>query len=284
MVSIDFVAVAILFGAGCLGVSLAPVIRLLQITRSPHLRRAWLWLAIMIVGFMVGYVILIGLLPRDMSRLIVNLICTILVMGGVFVFSVAILALRTASDVARLVRLEHEVVVDPLTGAYNRRYFDEAFSREVDLARRTASDFSLLVVDLDHFKQVNDTHGHAVGDKVLAVIAANLCDGIRCSDTLVRYGGEEFAIIAPATDKDEAALLAERLCQRIRGTDTKCPGGTSIATTVSIGLATLLPNESSDELFARADSALYAAKSGGRDRVVSDDAFVERRNCDSKVA
>ena len=92
MFTLDFVSLAVLFGVGFLGASLAPVFRLLQITRSRHLRRAWLWLAIMIIGFIAGDLALIGLLPRDTNRTLVNLICAVLVMGGVFVLSVAILA------------------------------------------------------------------------------------------------------------------------------------------------------------------------------------------------
>lgn len=271
MFTLDFVSLAVLFGVGFLGASLAPVFRLLQITRSQHLRRAWLWLAIMIVGFIAGYLALIGLLPRDTNRILVNLICTVLVMGGVFVLSVAILALRTATDVARLVHLEQEVIVDPLTGVYNRRFFAEQIDREIALAGRAGSDLSLLVIDLDHFKDVNDTHGHTVGDRVLAVVASVLSEGIRKSDIPVRYGGDEFVIIAPASDSEAASQLAKRLCRKVSEAQVTCPGGSNVAVTVSIGYATMRGNETAESLFMRADAAVYEAKLSGRNCSLSGD-------------
>lgn len=271
MFTLDLISLAVLVGVGFLGAALVPVVRLLQITRSRHLRRAWLWLAIMIVGFIIGYLSLIGLLPRETNRLLVNLICAVLVMGGVFVMSVAILALRTAADVARLVHLEHEVIVDPLTGAYNRRYFAQQFDREVALAARTQTTLGLLVIDFDHFKAVNDTHGHAVGDRALAVIGAVLSNSIRKSDVLVRYGGEEFVVIAPATNSDATSLLAWKLCEKVRKTQVQCPGGIQLGITVSIGFATTRATETGEMLFSRADAAVYEAKRAGRNRVFSGD-------------
>lgn len=271
MFPFDFVSFAILSGIGFLGASLAPVIRLLQITRSRHLRRAWFWLAMMIVGFVFGYLALINLLPHDTNQILVKLICVVLIMGGVFVFSVAVLALQTAKDVERLVHLEKVVIIDPLTGVYNRRFFDEQLDREIGLAERAGTDLSLLMIDIDHFKSVNDTHGHAAGDRVLAVIAAVLNDSIRGSDVLTRYGGEEFAVIAPATNAEAAALLSERLCHMVSRKQVECPGGAKIAVTVSIGFATMSGGDAAETLFLRADAAVYKAKRSGRNRAVSGD-------------
>lgn len=269
MFTLDLVTFALLSGVSFLGASLAPVFRLLQITRSRQLRRAWLWLAVLIIGFIIGYLILIGLLPRDTDRVLTSVICAVLVLGSIFVMSVAMLALRTASDIARLVHLEQEVVIDPLTGVYNRRYFDERFDREVALAQRMRTDISLLVVDLDHFKTVNDTYGHAAGDRVLAIVATVLSDGVRNSDIVLRYGGEEFVVIAPNTDGLAAERLADRLCWKIRTAHIKCPSETRISVTASIGFATLCDDDTTETLFARADDALYEAKRAGRDCALS---------------
>ncbi len=284
MIFLDTVSLAVVSGAGFLGASLVPVFRLLQVTRSRSLRRAWLWLAIMIMGFIIGYLALAALFPRDADRALTGLICTVLVMGGVFVMSVAILALRTATDVARLVHLEQEVIIDPLTGVYNRRFFAEQYAREVALAERAGTDLSLLVVDLDHFKWVNDTHGHAAGDRVLAVIASVLNEGIRHSDILVRFGGEEFVIIAPATDRQATESLAERLCRIVRDLQVTCPGGAKISVTVSIGFASMCSNDTTETLFARADAAVYEAKRAGRDRALSCNEPDKNPNTHARVA
>lgn len=272
VMTLDLVTVGLLFGVACLGASLVPVFRLLRITRAPHLRRAWLWLAAIIAGFVAGYLALIGLLPRDSDRGFVSLVSAVLVMGGVFVLSVSLLALGTAADAARLARLEREVIVDPLTGVYNRRFLDDQLPREIALAARSRADLSLLVADIDLFKTVNDTHGHAVGDHVLAVAAARLGAGVRDTDILVRYGGEEFVVIAPGTDAATAGLLAERLCARIALSPVRCPGGATVPITVSIGAATLRAGETAGDIFRRADAALYAAKRAGRNCAVLGDA------------
>ena len=264
MSAIDLISFSVISGVCFLIASLVPVFRLLQITRSRSLRRAWIWLGIMIVGFIVGYLTVLSLLPRDTNRMLVKLICGVLVMGGVFVLSVSILALRTAMDVARLVHLEQEVVIDPLTGVYNRRFFDEQFPREVALAGRSGMNVSLLVIDLDHFKAVNDTHGHAAGDRVLSYVAALLSEGIRKSDMIVRYGGEEFVVIAPATDGQAAEMLADRLCRKVKEATVTCPGGNKIGVTISVGFATASDFDTEESFFIRADDAVYEAKKAGR--------------------
>ncbi len=268
MLILDWITLSVVSGVGFLAISLVPIVQLLRITRSRQLRRAWLWLAIMVVGFIVGYLLLAELLPRDTDVVLINLICVILVMGGVFVMSVAILALRTADDVARLVHLEREVVIDPLTGVYNRRYFSEQFEREFELALRTGVSLSLLVIDLDHFKKVNDTHGHAIGDRVLAVVAAILSERVRSSDIVVRYGGEEFVILARATSPEVAARLGERVLSAVRAMKVSCPGNCTLSITASVGVASQEPYDTRETLFDRADAALFEAKRSGRDRVV----------------
>lgn len=267
MIPVDQITTAIFVGILFLGASLFSVARVLRIARSRVIRRSWYGLSAMVLGFVAGYAVLIVLLPRDEDVLLVNVICAVLVMGGVFVWSVAHLSAQTATDVSRLSMLERDVIVDPLTNVPNRRYFDTKFSEEVACAQRCGTEITLLLIDLDHFKAINDTHGHHTGDRVLTIVGGLLAEAIRPRDILARYGGEEFAIISPQTDIDAALGLAHRLCQRIRETRIGLPDGDTLRVTASIGVSALHPDENQSAFFERTDAALYRAKRGGRNRV-----------------
>ncbi|RDC71149.1 diguanylate cyclase [Rhodovulum sp. 12E13] len=164
-------------------------------------------------------------------------------------------------------------VTDPLTGLPNRRYALSHLGRVAERAARRGSGFAALVLDLDHFKQVNDAHGHAAGDSVLRAVADRLQRGLRAVDLLARIGGEEFLAVLPDTGRDGARTVAERLRSAVAALPVPLPGGGSVAPTVSIGLACVdagPPGGSPtdvDTLIERADRALYRAKSAGRDRV-----------------
>ncbi len=152
---------------------------------------------------------------------------------------------------------------DPLTGVHNRASMDSAIDREITLARRHGNQLSLLAMDIDHFKKVNDTYGHAMGDCVIKAVAETSKATIRSTDIIYRYGGEEFLILLSNTDKEGATQLAERLRQQIEETCIICDG-IQISTTVSIGVTHLENDETREQLFAHADSALYEAKASGR--------------------
>lgn len=154
---------------------------------------------------------------------------------------------------------------DPLTGAQNRSSLDMALQREIDLATRQDSSLSLIVLDIDHFKSVNDRFGHVMGDDVLRAVAQITSNSIRRSDLLFRYGGEEFVILTSHTNSDGAHLLAERIRQRIAANESVA--GTPMHVTASFGVSTLHPGDTPITLFQRADEALYRAKNGGRNRV-----------------
>lgn len=153
---------------------------------------------------------------------------------------------------------------DALTGVGNRAAFEEALVREVLLARRTGQPLTLLAIDLDHFKRINDLHGHQAGDDALREAAARMQASLRTSDLLFRYGGEEFVVLLGNTNEAGATVAAERI-RRAMAREEMCRHGLPI--TVSIGVAVLAENDQAHALFARADAALYRAKAVGRNRV-----------------
>jgi diguanylate cyclase (GGDEF)-like protein len=155
---------------------------------------------------------------------------------------------------------------DPLTGTGNRIAMDQTLQREIELSRRHLQPLSVLMLDIDHFKLVNDTHGHSTGDDVLKAVAASIKNQLRNVDMVFRYGGEEFLILLSNTSREPAAMVGERLRFAVQSEEYLADGHT-ILLTVSLGCSTLLPGESADSLLRRADSALYVAKREGRNRL-----------------
>ena len=165
-------------------------------------------------------------------------------------------------------RLYHQAIRDPLTGLYNRKHILDMLSMELDQCGRFGHGLSIMLVDLDHFKVVNDRFGHAAGDQVLSVIGQRMLFGLRKVDQLGRIGGEEFLVYSPQTDLEGARALAERLRKHV-AEDAVSGLPVNDRVTVSIGLATWEgPEDSLENMLARADQALYRAKAEGRDRVV----------------
>ena len=172
----------------------------------------------------------------------------------------------TVSLSARSETLEHAALTDGLTGMQNRRYFDDALKEYLDEFRRIDKPVGLMIFDLDHFKQVNDTHGHDVGDEVLRAVAGCLKDMTRYHDVVARLGGEEFAVVAPNMDHDMLVRLAERIRKGIAAMPI-LSGNVRLKITASVGLAVWDRKESAEEFFRRADKQLYQAKRQGRNRV-----------------
>ncbi len=162
-------------------------------------------------------------------------------------------------------------VTDGLTGLHNRRYLERHLSMLVQQAAAREKPLSVLILDIDHFKSINDTHGHAAGDEVLREFSRRVRKAVRGIDLACRMGGEEFVVAMPDTDAALAMLVGERLRQKIAGEPfTTGVAGVTVTVTVSIGICSLTsPDDTADELVKRADTALYLAKRGGRNRVAA---------------
>ncbi len=155
---------------------------------------------------------------------------------------------------------------DPLTDTGNRIAMQQALKREIDLARRNQQPLSILMVDIDHFKQINDQHGHSTGDEALTAVASALKESLRNIDMVFRYGGEEFVVLLSNTSREAAYMVGERLRLAVLGIQ-HLVDNRALELSVSLGCASLLPGEEMDSLLRRADSALYASKRGGRNRL-----------------
>ena len=175
----------------------------------------------------------------------------------------AICPIRNA---CRFIALEQMALTDTLTGVPNRRALDEDLGRICHLANRHNENHSLILVDLDHFKAVNDTHGHLIGDQVLRMSAAGLTRTLRNSDRVYRFGGEEFAVLLPHTDAPHAREAAERIRLALASLALDRLVGAPLCITASCGVATHLAGESPEQWLARADEALYRAKQAGRNQ------------------
>ncbi|NNF60090.1 MAG: diguanylate cyclase [Gammaproteobacteria bacterium] len=162
--------------------------------------------------------------------------------------------------------LEQASVTDPLTGLHNRRYLSEHLQIELQRCARYGSPLSLLMIDLDHFKALNDRYGHVVGDKVLQEFAAMLRRVARNTDIVARYGGEEFCVVLTNTDFAGGAHLAERICEEARAMRHDDGAGGQLTVTCSTGMATASDEGEPQVLIERADKALYRAKRLGRDQ------------------
>ena len=168
-----------------------------------------------------------------------------------------------------LVRARHEALTDALTGVLNRKGFERAMAEMMEGYNAECGPLSLLVVDIDHFKKVNDTYGHLLGDKVLRTIAQTMKQRLKGRDTVARYGGEEFVVILPDTAPERAAIVAEQLRSVIEnGKIRRGDGGEPIGTvTISVGGTAYVAGEPVSEFIHRADEAMYRSKNAGRNRV-----------------
>ncbi|MGM9482433.1 diguanylate cyclase [Roseateles sp. NT4] len=225
-----------------------------------------LWLAVLTALLRVPTPALIDMAALGLA-LLLGLLCFYLHGIGARVVEGIRLQLANAALAAQLgealAAMAEQAATDALTGMPNRRSLDQTLAAQLSMAEREGRPFAVLMLDLDHFKTVNDTHGHAVGDAVLRAFAQRVQAQLRRSDVCSRYGGEEFAVVLAGTSAALALDTAERLRLAVAGAPL-VPG---VAVTVSIGVASWRKGDDAAGLLARADAALYAAKRAGRDRV-----------------
>jgi diguanylate cyclase (GGDEF)-like protein len=266
------VAMSVLYALFCLSMGLTVVRALPARTNTGSLRR-YPWIFSATAAFVIGALYLVrGLVYAAMvagwsppvPEPALNLAFFAL---GTLALPALTLGAVMMANAGLIARARHAADHDHLTGARSRRAFFELAAREQARSLRRGGPLSLLLFDVDHFKRINDTHGHATGDRVLVEIVERAGTVVRGIDTIARLGGEEFAVLLPDTGTDTALLVAERL-RRILARAPDAAAKAGIGYTVSMGVATLHPDESIDAMLSRADAALYAAKAGGRNAVV----------------
>jgi diguanylate cyclase (GGDEF)-like protein len=268
--SLVIAGICVLIGA------LIPVRRLIIQLPPGEVRRCWYELTVLIALLIVGYLIHTVTYWSRYNNWQDFIVPSVFFFGAIFVWLTTSLSLQTAFDVRRVTLLEQESITDPLTGIYNRRYLDRRLEEEFGRARRYNMPLSVLLIDIDHFKQINDTQGHQAGDQLLTHLGKQLLQGIRDSDIAARYGGDELLVLALNTTASSAAVLAERLRQHIESNQLAITSNPDqqpdIRVSVSIGVAGLSREVTdSQKLVQFADEALYRAKQEGRNRVIVHD-------------
>jgi diguanylate cyclase (GGDEF)-like protein len=253
--------------------ALVPLRKLVAMLPPGSLRNKWLAMSGLIFVFIAGYLGYIVVLWGQQTEWHELPIPGIFLFGALFVWLTIALSLQTAADLQRIDALEAENVTDPLTKVYNRRYLDRRLEEEFARSKRYALELSILMLDVDHFKRINDTYGHPAGDAVLSTLGSLIKADLRDLDIIARYGGEEFLVICTNTAIDGAALVAERVRQLIESHQFEISDGSGASQTIrigiSIGVAGLSANiGSKEDLVQAADQALYRAKKEGRNRVI----------------
>ena len=259
------------------------VIKALKVVSLVKKKKNWRILIVLMGFFLIGYFLFLLSLNLGKNIHLEILIGLIFFFGSVFVYITMTVSANTVEDVLRVDKLELMTITDSLTGLYNRRYIESRGETEVKRSLRYGHVLSLLMIDIDHFKTINDTYGHQMGDEVLKRIGQTLKSQTRESDMAARYGGEEFLLIYPETKIPSARVAAERMRLAIKDLKIPLPGespdraeedqnGSWIGITVSIGISGLIGDDKQDfkTLLKRADRALYRAKAEGRDRIVID--------------
>lgn len=244
-----------------------------------HAVRGAFALYLIMVLMVTVYIGAVG--SADISRFEVNSLLQQFVLANAFYIVLLYVMARVKEEYGRaefqrqaMSRLAH---TDELTGLPNRRHVLEAGQKEVERLARHARPFSVVLFDIDHFKHINDTHGHPVGDQVLQRVAEVIEEELRAGDEVGRFGGEEFIVLAFDTESDTAAALAERLRDALDADESPLPH-----VTASFGVASHRAGDNLDALVERADKALYQAKQGGRNRVVVDGSQRRLRAADAQ--
>jgi diguanylate cyclase (GGDEF)-like protein len=268
--------ILVLFGACIILAALIPIRRLLEHLPPGKVRNSWNLLLILTLFFVAGYVFY-GIVFLKSDQASVDLIVPIIFFcGSIFVMLSSVLSLQTAVDIRRVTMLEQENVTDALTGIFNRRYLDRRLYEEFARAERYKQPLSILLMDLDNFKAVNDAYGHLSGDQALVSFARMMMDTLRAGDVIARFGGDEFMVIATNTAGPEAHQLAERIRKtaEARALEISDEAGrhVTVRITASIGVACYGEKFDSVQAFlAVVDQMMYQAKNEGRNRAIYDE-------------
>lgn len=268
------VTIALLVGACLICVCYVRIQRQIEEIPKGVLQRRWRDLKVLILFLAVGYLSYIFLNWMELSGEKFELIVpAMFFFEAILILFICTLALETTAEFARFSKFERETIMDHLTGIYNRRYLDKRIASEVIRARRYLMPLCMMMIDIDHFKAVNDRYGHQVGDRILKSLSDLIVKKVRITDVVARYGGEEIAILTIQTKIKEAFDLAERLRKAVEAS-TMVPADEkdhreAVRITISIGVAEFDPRVSDSQVMTKqADAALYQAKGEGRNRVI----------------
>ena len=264
--------ILIFVGVSVLGISFFPIRKLVSKVSTKSIQRKWNLLSILIFLFLLGYIGYNIIYWENFYENIYILTSVIFFFSSILILFLGSLTLQTASELNQVFNLRRDNIIDPLIGIYNRRHFDAQLSKEIKRAKRYQLPVSMLLLDIDYFKKINDTFGHYVGDLVLKNLGQLLLNNVRETDIVARYGGEEIVIIAPHTTISSAIVLAERLRQVIEKSiivsANEYKNEQIITITVSIGVGALNQKiTDAKTLIQKTDQALYKAKQEGRNRV-----------------
>ncbi len=272
-VSLIVARIFVILGAGIIISALFPIRRLIERLPPGRVRLSWYLLFVLSMFFVVGY-IAYGFAFLANNRVNVDLIVpSIFFSGSIFVLLLSMLSLQTVIDVLKVTMLEQENVTDSLTGIYNRRYMDRRLYEEFARAERYQQPLSILLIDLDNFKAVNDAYGHQAGDQALISFTRMMMDTIRGADITARYDGDAFMVIATNTTPPDAYQLAERIRKRAESDVLEMVDEAkkhyTVRVTVSIGVSSYYEKFDSVQAFvASADQVMYQAKNNGRNCIV----------------
>ena len=270
-----FITIILFVGAYLIYVSYLRIRRLIEKIPKGAVRRRWNDLRVLILFFVFCYLAYIFLTSMDLLDEKFKLIVpAMFFLVAVLILFTGTLALETATEFIRFSKIERENIIDHLTGIHNRRYLDERIDSEAIRAHKYDMPLSMMMIDIDHFKAVNDRYGHQIGDRVLKRLCEVLIKEGRVTDVVARYGGEEIVILTIQTNISDTFNVAEKLRKTVE-TSIMVPVDKSedredIRITVSIGVAGLdQQGFDSQAMIKKADKALYQAKSEGRNRVIA---------------